>query len=623
MKKVIFIFILSLTVFSVKPQGSLTDASIWLKANTGTVPSTGTGSLTFWSSLGSTFGITIIGTPTFNEIGYNYNPKIHLNGNDNYLEHTEVTLGSVYAVLQLEDLTRQYTHLSTWRDVSIAPHANGNLHGGSDGVSGAYQFNYGTEFTQNNVWKTNGLLVGYSNPYSGIHQLVSAVATGGDQVVYGDRLLGGQRGGLSTQNIPERDWLGDVSEIILTPGNSTIAERRNIESYLAIKYGITLDNSGGGTQGDYTSAISGIVWDASNLPSYHNNVIGIARENAINFYQKQSHTVDDTTRVFVGDLVTTNVANTGTIPNDGYLVVGNNQGKMCATTASNAEMPNLCSVTPLYSRIEREWKVNRSFMSSDFGMDFKMNSCAVLGSINPAHLRLLVDNDGDFSNGGTNCLYNGDGSGISITYSGLEITIKNLSPSIIPNNQTCYITIASIDVATPLPVELEKFGANCIDDDIELTWSTLSESNNDFFTIEKSRDGAIFEKVAVINGAGTSTSTLTYSWMDYSSHNGDNYYRVSQTDFDGKAVVLRNISLNCEKLNDVSIHPNPFNNEFEVNSFVEGTITLIDNVGKIVLEAPIHSGKNTIDAGQLSAGSYVVYVRLKNGGTKFLKLYKL
>jgi hypothetical protein len=73
----------------------------------------------------------------------------------------------------------------------------------------------------------------------------------------------------------------------------------------------------------------------------------------------------------------------------------------------------------------------------------------------------------------------------------------------------------------------------------DLKWSTNSESNNDFFTLENSVDGIEWKRVTQINGAGTSNSKLNYQYNDYDfTQNMINYYRLTQTDFDG---IKRNV----------------------------------------------------------------------------------
>ena len=100
-----------------------------------------------------------------------------------------------------------------------------------------------------------------------------------------------------------------------------------------------------------------------------------------------------------------------------------------------------------------------------------------------------------------------------------------------------YVDILSFNISclTPLPIELISF--NGLNDNSKnlLTWSTASEYNNDFFTIERSIDGNNWEIVSIIDGVGTSTSIMNYSYLDYTfTKNSINYYRLKQTDFNGQ-----------------------------------------------------------------------------------------
>jgi hypothetical protein len=85
-----------------------------------------------------------------------------------------------------------------------------------------------------------------------------------------------------------------------------------------------------------------------------------------------------------------------------------------------------------------------------------------------------------------------------------------------------------------LPIELEQFDGYVINDKNRLYWSTASESNNDYFSLERSSDGINWEKIVEIDGSGNSTDYLNYFFDHFSfQKNNVNYYRLSQTDFDG------------------------------------------------------------------------------------------
>src|SRR5205814_920754 len=144
----------------------------------------------------------------------------------------------------------------------------------------------------------------------------------------------------------------------------------------------------------------------------------------------------------------------------------------------------------LYSRLEKEWKVTRTNMNQNYNMDVKLSTCGIPGSVTVSDLRLLVDDDGNFANGGTQCYYNGDGTGIVFSYSNPYITVSNIGTTHIPNNATKFITIASINVATPLPVELLEFKASLNKSEryVDLNWITQSEEDLNYFEIQKLSD---------------------------------------------------------------------------------------------------------------------------------------
>ena len=97
--------------------------------------------------------------------------------------------------------------------------------------------------------------------------------------------------------------------------------------------------------------------------------------------------------------------------------------------------------------------------------------------------------------------------------------------------------------AVGLPIELFKFEGKKSGNDNELFWSTQTEINNDFFTIEKTTDGVTFETVGTQNGAGNSNYSLNYNLVDQNVQKVINYYRLIQTDTDGKNTISSLISI--------------------------------------------------------------------------------
>ncbi len=89
-----------------------------------------------------------------------------------------------------------------------------------------------------------------------------------------------------------------------------------------------------------------------------------------------------------------------------------------------------------------------------------------------------------------------------------------------------------------LPINLLSFKAKKMKDKVELSWKTSSEINNNYFTIEKSIDGYMYQEIGRVSGAGNSSQILNYSFFDDNPFRGVTYYRLSQTDYNGESETF-------------------------------------------------------------------------------------
>ena len=191
------------------------------------------------------------------------------------------------------------------------------------------------------------------------------------------------------------------------------------------------------------------------------------------------------------------------------------------------------------------------------------------------------------------------------------------------------------DGGSALPIELLTFDAEYNGKSIDLSWSTVSEINNDYFTIERSQDAKNYEIVGTVKGAGNSNNTLNYIYNDNTSLTGTVYYKLKQTDFNGKfeyfPPVAVNIASDENSLNISSVGPNPFNNEFNVEFETQSSepieVYLYNIRGQMVYK-DIYSpteGKNRYtynDNKNLPAGYYVIAMKQKDKWAKEIKLLK-
>ncbi len=105
----------------------------------------------------------------------------------------------------------------------------------------------------------------------------------------------------------------------------------------------------------------------------------------------------------------------------------------------------------------------------------------------------------------------------------------------------------------PLPIQLISFGAKCIDNKVTLAWTTASEINNAYFSLERTKDGQSFEKVLDYPGAGTSNNLKFYQVFDENPLFENSYYRLKQTDYDGKFTYSDIISVSCDHNNNFNL----------------------------------------------------------------------
>lgn len=156
--------------------------------------------------------------------------------------------------------------------------------------------------------------------------------------------------------------------------------------------------------------------------------------------------------------------------------------------------------------------------------------------------------------------------------------------------------------STPLPIELLEFKAICEQNTVNLYWSTASEKNVDYFTIEKSFDGINFYKVGNVIGAGNSSTLKNYQLNDPDYNGALTYYRLVETDFDGNIYYHGIRTVECDNENGFL---NVFYSEGEgivanlyTGKFKKFEFTVYDAAGRLIL--------NNIQS--LSEGSYRIPV---------------
>lgn len=206
-----------------------------------------------------------------------------------------------------------------------------------------------------------------------------------------------------------------------------------------------------------------------------------------------------------------------------------------------------------------------------------------------------------------------------------DITTGTIGPggsgTVLGTGFTSYgpITFGTKKNTNPLPIDLLIFEAKCENNKVQINWVTATETNNEFFTLERSTNANDWVFVADIPGAGNSNSILNYQYSDENLINGDSYYRLRQTDFNGNKEEFLPIAVSCSEQEQdeyVLLYPNPAYNQINIliNSSVSGNAQLVvtDIMGQKVImqQVDLNVGINilTIDVKQLSDANYNISI---------------
>ncbi|WP_290794559.1 T9SS type A sorting domain-containing protein [Flavihumibacter sp. UBA7668] len=179
-------------------------------------------------------------------------------------------------------------------------------------------------------------------------------------------------------------------------------------------------------------------------------------------------------------------------------------------------------------------------------------------------------------------------------------------------------TLSTIDeVANPLPVTWLSFTGRYVNGSVELNWSTSLEVNNEEYTIERSADGHGFSTIGAVDGVGNTTNISRYNFKDTNPLTGSAYYRIKQTDRDGKfsySEIIR-ISNGDVALKGLRIFPNPISGNLPLTiengnwTNKKVTVTIYNAIGGIVRQEQITFGSDSrakINVEALQKGSYFI-----------------
>ena len=176
-------------------------------------------------------------------------------------------------------------------------------------------------------------------------------------------------------------------------------------------------------------------------------------------------------------------------------------------------------------------------------------------------------------------------------------------------------TLASTSIFNPLPITLLYFDVQLNEaSEVDLTWVTETEIENDYFTIERSEHGDIFEELLHVDGAGFSLSTNDYSAVDRIPFFGWSYYRLKQTDFNGDYTYSKIKSV--YRGYNFNLFPNPINEGGNLilhvpNEVEESLVDIYTSNGQLIQSIQLNEGLNEIPVTKFSKGVYTFRIHSK------------
>jgi len=167
------------------------------------------------------------------------------------------------------------------------------------------------------------------------------------------------------------------------------------------------------------------------------------------------------------------------------------------------------------------------------------------------------------------------------------------------------------NAASALPIQLSSFTGAIVKNTVALNWTTASEINNSYFTIERSGGLANFTAIGNVNSRGNSNQLQQYQFTDISALTGDNFYRLKQVDKDGKYSYSKMVYVVFGNQPFIQAYPNPAKGSIKVAGLnnTAATLTVIDALGKPLYQYKTNGSDYTINIQSLAAGIYFIHIK--------------
>jgi hypothetical protein len=164
----------------------------------------------------------------------------------------------------------------------------------------------------------------------------------------------------------------------------------------------------------------------------------------------------------------------------------------------------------------------------------------------------------------------------------------------------------------PLPVELTQFSAQAEAAAVRLQWATAVELNNKGFDVQRQLPNGEWLSLGFVTGKGNSERASTYEYIDRTANAGVQYYRLAQTDTDGKVTysAVATVKINHQELAQLALYPSPASASLSISGLATGkhSIAIYNANGQRVLTQELPDAQSTVSVTTLPAGIYTLQV---------------
>lgn len=261
------------------------------------------------------------------------------------------------------------------------------------------------------------------------------------------------------------------------------------------------------------------------------------------------------------------------------------------------------------SVIDRWWDMYTGGVATTANVTFSYRgsentmSASPTGALSAQHWTGTVWNDGKGGGPGTKTSTGSNGGTTAATvYTATATGLNQFTP---------YVLVSD---AAPLPVTWLDFSAECNRGEVMIKWSTASEQNSDYFTVERSADGINYDPIANVTAAGQSSTVRKYWAIDTDPLSGTSFYRVRETDFNGSFMHTGQIIVNGCSNDDIFIYGVGGGVSVNIDAIEDAryTLELYDALGqKLVGEVKeVTAGSNHLkmNVSNIASAMYVVKV---------------